>query len=298
MWRQLGEWAWARFSKLGPEDGDAALYGASALFAGLTRSSRPSPCTGCGPSWPSGPIWRRPSPRSSSVVCTPGAASARGRRRNDPAAPGQPGPRARGRRGRRPRSARAPARRHDAGWRLSRIAVFGLVLFGATLVPLALEVTWRSEGNAAQHVQPEVVVIEQAGHRAAQGQDPYHLEVRARPGPLGGHGRARVRVLLPVPPAHDGLRAPSSTHEPIRLTDARIFFSMVTLLVVIGALAMCRGPASEGCGPSRSSPCSRRRPCPWPPGATTCPSWPSAAGHGAGPAPPAALGPGAGVVSR
>ena len=36
MARQLGEWAAARFSGWEPEDGDAALYGASALFAGVT----------------------------------------------------------------------------------------------------------------------------------------------------------------------------------------------------------------------------------------------------------------------
>ena len=55
------------------------------------------------------------------------------------------------------------------------MAAFLIVLFGATVVPLALEVVWRSEGNASLHVQPEVVVVEQAGARAAHGKDPYRV---------------------------------------------------------------------------------------------------------------------------
>ena len=49
------------------------------------------------------------------------------------------------------------------------------MLLGATVVPLALEVVWASEGNAALHVQPEVLVVERAGIRAAHGKDPYQV---------------------------------------------------------------------------------------------------------------------------
>ena len=48
---------------------------------------------------------------------------------------------------------------------MSRVVLFLFVLVGATLAPLALEVAWRSEGNPQPHVQPEVVVVEQAGHQ-------------------------------------------------------------------------------------------------------------------------------------
>ena len=43
-----------------------------------------------------------------------------------------------------------------------------LVLVGATLLPLSLEVLWRSDGGGYQNVQPEVSVVETAGQRAAQ----------------------------------------------------------------------------------------------------------------------------------
>ena len=59
--------------------------------------------------------------------------------------------------------------------RVARVTAFLIVLCGATLAPLSLEVIWRSEGNVAAHVQPEVVVVEQAGDRAAHGRDPYQL---------------------------------------------------------------------------------------------------------------------------
>ena len=60
-------------------------------------------------------------------------------------------------------------------WRTARLAAFVIVLLGATVVPLALEVVWAAQGNAALHVQPEVLVVERAGIRAAHGQDPYQV---------------------------------------------------------------------------------------------------------------------------
>ena len=64
--------------------------------------------------------------------------------------------------------------------RAPRIGLFLFVLFGATLIPLSLEVAWRSDGNAAAHVQPEVAVVEQAAQRAGP---------RPRPVPRVGEGR-------------------------------------------------------------------------------------------------------------
>ncbi len=242
MWRQLGEWAWARFSKLGPEDGDAALYGASALFAGLTALFSTIALYRVWAELALGPYLA-----AALAALVLGRLHARSRVRSGAEAERPGGARATGPSGAGPAGATtplsAPARRHDAGWRLSRIAVFGLVLFGATLVPLALEVTWRSEGNAAQHVQPEVVVIEQAGHRAAQGQDPYHAEVKGNRVLSVVKGEPTYESFFPYLPLMTVFGLPSSTHEPIRLTDARIFFSLVTLLVVSVALVLCRGPS-------------------------------------------------------
>ena len=80
--------------------------------------------------------------------------------------------------GRRPRVTAGTVgadRRRRRRWNWARVVAFVIVLFGATVVPLALEVVWRSEGNAALHVQPEVMVVEQAGVRAAHGKDPYRV---------------------------------------------------------------------------------------------------------------------------
>ena len=66
-----------------------------------------------------------------------------------------------------------------------------MVLLGATVVPLALEVVWAGRRATPRwHVQPEVLVVERAGVRAAHGQDPYqvvdqngHVLIRRSAGP-------------------------------------------------------------------------------------------------------------------
>jgi len=130
---------------------------------------------------------------------------------------------------------------HPGHWGWARVSVFVFVLLGATVIPLSLEIVWRSDGNPMAHVQPEVSVIEQAGHRAAHGLDPYHAVDRH------GHlysivpGQPAYESFFPYLPLMTVFGLPSSTHEPIRLTDARIFFSLVTFLVVGVALAVCPG---------------------------------------------------------
>lgn len=122
----------------------------------------------------------------------------------------------------------------------ARAWVFVAVLVGATLMPLSLEVIWRSDGNPSLHVQPEVVVVERAGHRAANHQDPYQVVVR------NGHVVAKLpglptyETFYPYLPLMTVFGLPSSTKAPIKLTDARIFFSLVTLVVTAGALSACR----------------------------------------------------------
>ena len=78
-------------------------------------------------------------------------------------------------------------------WRPARVWVFAGVLAGATLFPLAIEVSDRGGPTASAHVQPEVTVIEQAAGRLAQGKDPYHAEVRD----------GRVVSAVPGEPAYE-----------------------------------------------------------------------------------------------
>jgi hypothetical protein len=213
----------ARIALWEPEEGDAVLYAASALFAGLTARF-----SGIA-------LYRQWGELALAPYLIAAVASALvGRHRARVGAAG----------GRAEVLAEAPdgtaVRRH---WSVARIWVFVFVLVGATLGPLSLEVAWRTEGNPSAHVQPEVSVIEAAAHRVAHGQDPY----RAVTSPSG-----RVLVSTPGVPTYEDFfpylplmsmfGLPSSTREPIRLTDARIFFSVVTLLVAAGALALSRAP--------------------------------------------------------
>ncbi|MGA3149157.1 MAG: glycosyltransferase family 87 protein, partial [Acidimicrobiales bacterium] len=131
------------------------------------------------------------------------------------------------------------------GWRAARVAAFLVVLFGATVVPLALEVVWRSEGNPSQHVQPEVVVVEQAGVRAAHGRDPYrevdrdgHILIHEKTEPV-------YELYYPYLPGMVlfGLSSSDSgTKIGARLTDARIQFLLFTGAITLVALSRIRPP--------------------------------------------------------
>lgn len=202
--------AWA------PEEGDAALYGASALFAlGTIRFS--------------GLVLYR---QWAELAIGPYAAATvlslvlgRWRRHRLKTSHGDAGA------------------HHRRAWSTPRIVLFLVVLFGATLIPLSLEVAWRSDGNAAAHVQPEVSVVEQAAKRAAHGLDPYHASVVKGKVVSVVPGEPAYEAFYPYLPLMTVFGLPSSLHAPVRLTDARIMFSGVTLLVVLGALALARAPS-------------------------------------------------------
>ena len=53
--------------------------------------------------------------------------------------------------------------------------IFLVVLLGATLMPLSLEVLWRTDTGGTAHVQPEVPVVERSGEAFVKGKDPYTL---------------------------------------------------------------------------------------------------------------------------
>jgi Glycosyltransferase family 87 len=125
-------------------------------------------------------------------------------------------------------------------WKAARLAAFLIVLLGATVVPLALEVTWASEGNAALHVQPEVLVVEHAGNRAAHGHDPYQVVDRS------GHIMIRqsavpvYELYYPYLPGMVVFGFSSGSKVEARLTDARIQFLLFTVIVALFALSRMR----------------------------------------------------------
>jgi len=126
-------------------------------------------------------------------------------------------------------------------WTGPRTVVFLVVLVGATLLPLSLEVLWRTDTGGTAHVQPEVPVVEQAGVRVAHRQDPYQnighgSHAQAPP------GQPAYDVFDPYLPMMSYFGLARSTHAPPRLTDARVAFSLITMIVVVAALALCRGP--------------------------------------------------------
>jgi hypothetical protein len=133
--------------------------------------------------------------------------------------------------------------------RALRMVAFAVAIVGATIVPLCLEVVWASEGNAAQHVQPEVLVVERAGIRAAHGQNPYR--VIDRNGHLLIHQSAEPTYELYYPYLPGmvifGFSSFSSvkSHSRIEatLTDARIQFLVVTVAIGLIALSRLRSPS-------------------------------------------------------
>ncbi len=117
------------------------------------------------------------------------------------------------------------------------MAAFLIVLFGATVLPLTMEVIWRAEGNAALHVQPEVLVVEQAGVRAAHGKDPY--QVIDSNGHILIHQSAEptYELYYPYLPGMVVFGFSSGSKVEARLTDARIQFLVFTTLIAVLALS-------------------------------------------------------------
>ncbi len=122
----------------------------------------------------------------------------------------------------------------------ARVVAFLIVLFGATVVPLSLEVVWRSQGNAALHVQPEVVVVEQAGARAAGGDDPYRVIDRHGHVILHQRGEPTYELYYPYLPGMVIFGLSSEAKGVARLTDARIQFLVFTAVVGLFALSRLR----------------------------------------------------------
>jgi len=160
--------------------------------------------------------------------------------------------RARGRKERAAASAEAAGRAPSDGapvtqtgaawhWTTPRAVIFLVVLLGATLMPLSLEVLWRTDSGGTAHVQPETAVVERSGEAFVRGKDPYtfikpHQHITAPP------GEPAYDVYNPYLPLMSLFGIPRSTHASPRLTDARVAFSVFTILVVVVAMALCRGP--------------------------------------------------------
>jgi hypothetical protein len=133
---------------------------------------------------------------------------------------------------------------HTRRWRTARLAACGLALVGATLVPLALEVVWASEGNTALHVQPEVLVVERAGARVDAGQSPYQVVDRNGQVVLHVKGLPVYELYYPYLPGMVVFGVSSGSKVTPALSDARLQFLIFTLVISVIALSRIR-PATD-----------------------------------------------------
>ena len=121
-----------------------------------------------------------------------------------------------------------------------RVGLAGLVVLGALLVPLAMEVTWRTTTpNPYLHVQPEVTGIERAGKDVASAKDPYHI-VRGKPTTATGATDTTFEKFFPYLPLMAVFGYASSTTAPVEMTDARVTFLLVTAVVGGAAIGLAQ----------------------------------------------------------
>ena len=129
-------------------------------------------------------------------------------------------------------------------WQAARIGACVVVLAGATIVPLTMEVIWRSEGDAAAHVQPEVLVVERAGVLADAGKDPYRLVDKNGHIVINQKQVPTYELYYPYLPGMVLFGFSSGSKVEARLTDARIQFLVFTVIISLIALSRLR-PATD-----------------------------------------------------
>lgn len=128
-------------------------------------------------------------------------------------------------------------------WGSARAWIFILVLVGATAAPLAVEASLRNTNNpASSHVQPEVTVISRAATRLAHGKNLYTATVEHGRVHSAVRGEPAFESFFPYLPLMAVFGLPGPSQQPVRVTDTRIVFSVVTVFVVAAALLLLQAP--------------------------------------------------------
>ncbi len=122
----------------------------------------------------------------------------------------------------------------------------GVLLLGAVVVPLVVQVTLRAQARPGAHAQPEVAVIERAGDRVAQNKDPY----LAQPTTVGTAPSSDAKTVdssafFPYLPGMIPFGLVNTIAAPPELTDARVAFASFTLVVAAAALALSGASAGR-----------------------------------------------------
>ena len=231
-WSGYPPWArraLASLQALSPEGRDAFLYGCSAVFAGITAFAVGIPLYR---QW--GQMAVGPYAVATVIMAVVAHTAGAGDRSGRPEPPGVAVPDG-------PDPAPPPAT-GSGRRRAVRVVAFLIVLFGATVVPLGLEVVWRAEGHAALHVQPEVLVVEHAGDRAAHGQDPYRVVDQDGHILIHQHDEPVYELYYPYLPGMVVFGFSTGSKVEARLTDARLQFLVFTGLIALFALSRLRPP--------------------------------------------------------
>ena len=128
--------------------------------------------------------------------------------------------------------------RHEDRW---RVALVGLVMIGAVVAPLAMEVHWRTEQPSRGFAQPEVLVIERAANDLLKDGTPYQSYWR------NGHmvnavpHVATYESFFPYFPLMSVFGLPHAESRPSSpLTDARVIMTVMTLFTSAAALVLLR----------------------------------------------------------
>src|SRR6266536_1433065 len=107
------------------------------------------------------------------------------------------------------------------------------VLLAVLVVPLALEIAWRARDGDRLHVQSEIFLTEQGARALLHGRDPYSVSY--------GYGLLRTYPVgvwqhIPYLPGIFAFGLPRALLGPGPLTDARVGFTVVSLVAALLAL--------------------------------------------------------------
>jgi hypothetical protein len=125
----------------------------------------------------------------------------------------------------------------------ARVGLAAAVLVGAAFLPMALEAWWRARDGFAGHVQSETLVTEESAVALLGGHDPYAVSFAS--GPLGSWPPGTAEHV-PYVPGMFAFGLPRTVAGDIWLTDARIWFAVVSVTALAVALWLARPPPARG----------------------------------------------------
>ena len=125
----------------------------------------------------------------------------------------------------------------------ARVGLAAAVLVGAAFLPMALEAWWRARDGFAGHVQSETLVTEESAVALLGGHDPYAASFAS--GPLGSWPPGTAEHV-PYVPGMFAFGLPRAVVGDIWLTDARLWFGVVSVTALAVALLLARPPPARG----------------------------------------------------